>query len=185
MRCNAVSTASPGSIDEWIEKNLDAGAVTKSQRRGGSDWAEFSTYETENGQRFFVKTSRRDPEMFMGEGAGLRAMHATNTLVIPRVYYAGAAPEGCREGNSVIVMDYLDFGARGDQAEFGRQLALMHAAEPAVEEAKRGKFGFTVNNTIGDTPQHNGWMDDWVEFFRERRIGHQLKLARDPSKATK
>lgn len=36
-----------------------------------------------------------------------------------------------------------------------------------------------MNNTIGDTPQPNGWMDDWVEFFRERRIGHQLKLARD------
>jgi fructosamine-3-kinase len=28
-----------------------------------------------------------------------------------------------------------------------------------------------MNNTIGDTPQPNGWMDDWVEFFRERRIG--------------
>ena len=37
-----------------------------------------------------------------------------------------------------------------------------------------------MNNTIGDTPQPNGWMDDWVEFFKERRIGHQLKLARDP-----
>jgi hypothetical protein len=112
--------------------------VTQSQQRGGSGWAEFSTYETESGAKFFVKTSRRDAEMFMGEGAGLRAMHATNTLVIPRVHHAGATPEGCREGNSFIVMDYLNFGARGDQAAFGRQLALMHAAEPAVEEAKVG-----------------------------------------------
>jgi fructosamine-3-kinase len=42
--------------------------------------------------------------------------------------------------------------------------------------AKAGKFGFAVDNTIGATPQPNGWMDDWVEFYRERRIRHQLQL---------
>ena len=167
------------SIAEWIERNLDAGAVTDVSRGGSSGWAEFSTYTTESGKRFFVKTSRRDPSMFIGEGAGLNAMFETNTLAIPRVYYAGATPEGSREGNSFIVMDHLNFGGRGDQAEFGRQLALMHAATPAVEEARAGKFGFTVDNTCGDTPQLNGWMDDWVQFYLERRIRHQLRLARD------
>jgi fructosamine-3-kinase len=54
----------------------------------------------------------------------------------------------------------------------------MHVAEPEVAEARGGMFGFSVNNTIGESPQPNGWMDDWVEFFRVRRIGHQLKLAR-------
>ena len=44
-----------------------------------------------------------------------------------QVYHAGPLPEGSKEGNSFIVMDYLNFGPRGDQAEFGRQLALMHA----------------------------------------------------------
>lgn len=43
--------------------------------------------------------------------------------------------------------------------------------------AASGKFGFAVDNTIGGTPQPNGWMDDWVEFFRERRLRHQLQLA--------
>lgn len=42
--------------------------------------------------------------------------------------------------------------------------------------AKAGKFGFAVDNTIGATPQPNGWMDNWVDFYRERRIRHQLKL---------
>ena len=56
----------------------------------------------------------------------------------------------------------------------------MHLAEPAVAEARDdGMFGFSVNNTIGDTPQPNAWGSDWVEFFREKRIRHQLKLARD------
>jgi hypothetical protein len=42
--------------------------------------------------------------------------------------------------------------------------------------AKAGKFGFAVDNAIGATPQPNGWMDDWVDFYRERRIKHQLQL---------
>lgn len=42
--------------------------------------------------------------------------------------------------------------------------------------AKAGKFGFAVDNTIGATPQPNGWMDNWVDFYRERRIRHQLNL---------
>jgi len=36
-----------------------------------------------------------------------------------------------------------------------------------------------VDNTIGATPQPNGWMNDWVEFYRERRLRHQLKLLGD------
>jgi gamma-glutamylcysteine synthetase len=34
-----------------------------------------------------------------------------------------------------------------------------------------------VDNTIGGTPQPNGWEDDWVNFFREKRLRHMLKLA--------
>lgn len=47
------------------------------------------------------------------------------------------------------------------------------------ENAKAGKFGFAVENTIGGTPQENGWMDDWVAFFRERRLKPQLKRTSD------
>lgn len=47
------------------------------------------------------------------------------------------------------------------------------------ENARQGKFGFAVDNTIGGTPQPNGWMDSWVDFFRERRLRHQLSLASD------
>ena len=47
------------------------------------------------------------------------------------------------------------------------------------ENALAGKFGFPVDNTIGGTPQENGWMDDWVAFFRERRLKPQLDRTRD------
>lgn len=38
-----------------------------------------------------------------------------------------------------------------------------------------------MDNTIGGTPQPNGWCGSWVEFFRERRLRHQLQLAGDPA----
>ena len=69
LRVAAGARAEPGSVREWIERNLDAGAVTDVSRGGSSGWAEFSTYDTESGKRFFVKTSRRDPSMFIA-GAG-------------------------------------------------------------------------------------------------------------------
>ncbi len=47
------------------------------------------------------------------------------------------------------------------------------------DNAKQGKFGFAVNNTIGGNPQPNGWMDNWVDFFRERRLKHMLRLVND------
>ena len=47
------------------------------------------------------------------------------------------------------------------------------------ENAKAGKFGFAVDNTIGGTPQENGWMNEWVAFFRERRLKPQLARTND------
>ena len=69
---------------------------------------------------------------------------------------------------------------RADAALFGRRMAEMHLAEPAAKEAKAGAFGFDVPNTIGGTAQPNAWSDDWVAFYREQRIGHQVKLRKDP-----
>eukprot|EP00887_Chlorella_sp_A99_P005059 scaffold112.g5059.t1 len=51
----------------------------------------------------------------------------------------------------------------------------MHLATPQHEHA--GQFGFVCDNTIGGTPQPNPWEDDWVAFFREHRLRHQLRLA--------
>ena len=42
-------------------------------------------------------------------------------------------------------------------------------------------FGWKRNNTIGNTPQINTTTTDWVQFWREHRLGYQLKLARENS----
>jgi len=41
------------------------------------------------------------------------------------------------------------------------------------------QFGWTRENWIGTTPQANAWTDGWVDFWREQRLGLQLRLAAD------
>ena len=129
-----------------------------------------------------MKLSRKQPEMFLGEKAGLDALRTAcgggaGGIVVPEVFYAGETPEGCeRDGNSMIVMRRLDFGARGSQSEFGEALAKMHRAKAPGGE----NFGFSVHNTIGETTQKNlPRSDDWQKFWTECRLEPQLKLSGD------
>lgn len=114
--------------------------------------------------------------MFAGEAEGLRAMFDTKTVRVPEVFYYGPLQSG---KGSFIVMEDLNLRTIVSQSQLGEAVAKMHLAEPSVTEARQGKFGFPVNNTIGETPQPNGWMDNWIDFYRERRLRHQLLLTGD------
>lgn len=174
-----MSRTSLSDATRWVETHLNVGRVQRTRGHGGSSWAAMHVLEMEGGKKLFLKTSRDGAaglEMFQGEAMGLNAMHHTQTMCVPQVHHVDLA-EGSNE--SYILMDFLEFGGRGSQQDFGRRLARMHLAEPMSEEAKQGRFGFPVNNTIGGTPQPNPWMDNWVEFFRTQRLQHQLRLAQD------
>eukprot|EP00877_Chromochloris_zofingiensis_P005149 jgi/Chrzof1/14635/Cz09g10080.t1 len=162
----------------WIADNLETGHVVSQSSMGSSDWASTYVYQTDKGASYFVKVALggRDDSMFKGEALGLQAMYDTNTIRVPKVFHVGPMPNG---RGSFIIMEHLNLGGSCNQAELGRQLALMHLAEPADPTARSGKFGFPVDNTIGATPQPNGWMDNWVDFYREKRLRHQLQLAGD------
>ena len=186
--------------EAWLRREKGVG-VAKKALVGSSGWSSAYTYFMEDGTSFFVKESQgRGPAMFAGEAAGLRAMGAAGTsLKVPEVFEVGELDRGPpgSGGGSFIVMEHLEMSGRTDQAALGRALAEMHLAEPTAPEAKAGQFGFPVsaccrrakrsggltqkkvNNTIGGTPQPNPWTDNWVEFFRDHRLGHQLKLAGD------
>eukprot|EP00878_Enallax_costatus_P003152 GHUV01003352.1.p1 GENE.GHUV01003352.1~~GHUV01003352.1.p1 ORF type:complete len:334 (+),score=67.88 GHUV01003352.1:159-1160(+) len=176
VRANASKVQTTAA--DWIEANLDGGAVVKEKFMGSSNWSSAYIYTTQGGQAYFVKLAMggRDDSMFQGEAQGLQAMYDTHTVRIPKVFHVGPMPNG---HGSFIVMEALKMSGGCSMGELGKQLALMHLAEPSDPNAKAGKFGFAVDNTIGATPQPNGWMDDWIDFYRERRIRHQLKLLGD------
>ncbi|KAK9823417.1 hypothetical protein WJX72_002613 [[Myrmecia] bisecta] len=177
-------------VSGWIEDNFNQGKVVNQRAMGSSGWSSAYCYETDQGAKYFVKLARgRDAGMFKGEALGLQAMYATQTLRIPNAYHCGelsSVPGGRGLGGSgsFIIMEYLNFGGTFKQEELGRQLAEMHMAKPHFEEAREGRFGFPVDNTIGGTPQPNPWTASggtaaWVAFFKEHRLQHMLQLAGD------
>jgi fructosamine-3-kinase len=137
---------------------------------------------------YFAKINQASQiAMFEAEALGLQQMRATQTIRVPEPICWGT------EGNSAyIVLEWLDLGGRGGERaweEMGRKLAAMHKYTPpnppllrGGEERNstllRGVFGWDINNTIGSTVQINNWTVNWAEFWAERRIGYQLKLAR-------
>ncbi len=129
---------------------------------------------------FFVKTHQspllepqldRQRAMFESEYDALKAMQASQTLRVPKPLCCGVA-----NGHAYIVMEWLDLSGKGDDRAWqrmGEQLAAMH------QVVSSEGFGWHRDNTIGATPQQNGWMENWAEFWRDRRLGPQFELAHD------
>ena len=105
--------------------------------------------------------------MFTAEAEGLGALAATGVIRVPEVFRTGI------DGDTAFIeMErlHLEPSSRATEAALGECIAALHTT---VAE----RFGWHRDNTIGPTPQHNSWSDDWVDFFREQRLGFQLRLA--------
>lgn len=116
--------------------------------------------------RYFIKLNTADKAgMFAAEQAGLAAISGSRSLYAPQ-----AIVHGVSESHSFLVLEYLDLATSGDHALLGQQLAAMHRCHAR-------QFGWHLDNTIGTTPQHNPWSDNWIAFWKEQRLGFQLELA--------
>jgi fructosamine-3-kinase len=82
------------------------------------------------------------------------------------------ADRGPGVGNAWLALEWIESGtpSRATDSILGEQLAKQHRVTQAA-------FGWSRDNTIGSTPQLNEWCDDWVTFFRDRRLRYQLDLA--------
>ena len=105
--------------------------------------------------------------MFEAEAAALAELAATGAVRVPLPVEHGAAA-----GLAFLVLEYLPLGGGGTRALeiLGRRLAALHRIPQPF-------FGWHRDNTIGSTPQPNERGDDWIAFWRERRLGFQLDLA--------
>jgi len=128
-----------------------------------------SAYRLQGRDRsYFVKLNRRElADMFAAEFDGLQEIASTGAVRAPIPIVHGEAGS-----QAFLVLEYLEFGASNQKAQrlLGRQLAELH-------RHKQSYFGWSRDNTIGSTPQVNTRSEDWVEFWRERRLGFQLQLA--------
>ena len=117
-------------------------------------------------RRYFVKANRAAHLLMLeAEDEALNALTATQSVRVPQPLCSGIAA-----GQAFLVLEYLQLRGSGNAALLGTQLAQLH-------RAPQGRFGWLHDNWIGSTPQPNGWQNDWIAFWRDRRLGHQLRLA--------
>lgn len=120
-----------------------------------------------DGRRFFLKLNASDKaEMFAAEAEGLTELARSGAIRVPRPVAHGATG-----GEAWLVLEHLHLDRRGSGADLGRRLAALH-------HVGSERFGWHRDNTIGATHQPNPPAADWIAFYREHRLGHQLELAR-------
>ncbi|MDJ0904610.1 MAG: fructosamine kinase family protein [Woeseiaceae bacterium] len=106
-------------------------------------------------------------DMFEAEADGLVELRDAGEVRVPEVIDVGVI-----NGQAYIDIEKLELEptTRDIERRFGEQLARLHRHTQA-------HYGWFRDNTIGLTPQHNEQCDDWIEFFREHRLGFQVELA--------
>ena len=137
---------------------------------GGGDINEAYNLNTSVGD-FFVKknSASRYPQMFKKEALGLKLLAEANEISVPEVITFGETDDV-----AFLVLKYIVSSSKSNTFwdDFGKQLAKLH-------KHSSDHFGLGHDNYIGSLPQPNRKHDNWVDFFREERLGFQVKMARD------
>ena len=117
---------------------------------------------------YFAKTNESaSAPLFEAEADGLAALRESGCVRVPGVVERGDEGE-----HAWLVLEWLELVplAGPSAARLGEELARQHAAP-------RQRFGWERDNFIGSSPQRNGWCDDWIGFWQERRLQPQLRMA--------
>ena len=153
-------------IEQHIKQSTGSDFHIRANNSVGGGCINAAFRVTDNELDYFIKTNDvSKARMFEAEAEGLKEMAASSTIRVPVPVCYGTHDSQC-----YIVMEYLDMGGSADMAKLGQQFAAMH-------RVTADRYGWRIDNTIGSTHQPNAWMDDWIEFWRERRLGHQLEVA--------
>jgi fructosamine-3-kinase len=127
-----------------------------------------SIVTTKSGKSFFVKTnSNAIKDMFLKEANSLKELEKANAIHVPKVFYADS---------DFLIIENISAKSRDKLfwENFGRNFAILH-------KYTNSNFGFYEDNYIGSTPQINIVKNkesvDWIEFYFNKRLLYQYKLA--------
>jgi len=140
-------------------------AVRSSRPVSGGDINRAEEMALADGRVVFVKSNPgADPAMFTAEARGLAWLAQAQALRVPQVLAVA---------EKFLVLEHISPGSR--RADFserlGRGLAALHRfGAPS--------FGLDHDNFIGRLPQSNAPVATWPDFYRERRLEPQLRMAR-------
>ncbi|XP_063077077.1 ketosamine-3-kinase [Engraulis encrasicolus] len=189
---NVIATADYGIMEAQLKRELGTTILKATGHSGGGCINEGHSYDTDNG-RVFVKINHKSEalRMFKGEMVSLEAILQTNTVKVPKPL---KVIELERAG-SVLVMEHVDMKSLNKfSTQLGEQLAELHLHNQKQKERQSreeqtvgkgsgqsevpviDKFGFDVPTCCGYLPQNNEWQEDWVSFYAQQRLGHQLSM---------
>ena len=163
------------SINEAIQDIFDSDVTIEGRRPvSGGDINDAYRILLSNGEEAFLKLNANAKDnFFRAEVHGLAALREAGANV-PKVLGYGNSSAGEKflllsyESSSCPLKDYWSI--------LGQYLANMHRAN-TEKFTKDSTYGFYEDNFIGATPQKNKPQSKWIEFFRDERLGVQMKLA--------
>lgn len=120
----------------------------------------------EDGREYFVKTNPNTnqlPGFFQSEFESLKIFFEVNIINVPRPVVVE---------DEFIILEVFHQGTPNHdwQETIGHKLAILQ------QQTQKNQFGFTGNNYLGTSQQLNEWQNNWLDFFREQRLGYQLNL---------
>jgi len=149
-----------------IENHFKEKIVNRKSVSGG-DIAQAQIITLESANSYFLKTGSRDKRMFPTEANSLKELAKSKTIRAPQVVLSDF---------DFLLIEYIASSPPVNNffEIFGRRFAQMHRYSSE-------KFGFYEDNFIGHTPQENipskNQGQNWTEFYFEKRLLFQLRLA--------
>lgn len=126
--------------------------------------------DLDDGRRVAVKArtsdSTSEPSLAL-EGAMLADLARLSDLTVPHVYAAET---------DLLVMDFIDNDGGPITPDVERHAATLIAQ---LHAAPREQFGYDYDTLIGPLHQPNPRSAQWVPFFRDHRLLHMAKAARE------
>lgn len=147
-----------GPASDWSFRSIGGGSINVACQ-----------VTTTGGRQWFCKLNDAGklPALFDKESRGLALIAQTSAIRVPCVLTCGEFA-----GVQVLVLECIREGDRPDAfwKRFGEQLARMHRVTHSA-------FGLDHDNYMGTLFQDNTLSANWVDFFRERRLQPQVRLA--------
>jgi len=132
---------------------------------GGGSINQSFQLQLKNQPPLFLKTHTHPPnDFYQAEALGLCELKKANSFRIPEVIL---------HSTHFLVLEWIESANKTSNfyQTAGKLLAKQHQLQSELG------FGFSQSNFIGLTPQENTWTHGWITFWKNRRLGPQIRKA--------
>lgn len=151
-----------GAISHKIEQALGA-KITHAKPLAGGDIADVSRLTLSDGRFVVAKRPRIDqPDTTASEKMMLKHLATNSDLPIPKVLF---------QTKGVLIISHIENTGMNTTAEAAEDAAIhisaLHVSQP---KGKKPYYGLNKDTFIGPLPKQNQPTENWVDFFRGRRL---------------